>query len=235
MSHLREALRGALGAPLPGRAAQRAAWPDDLPSRIEEAATEANAFEPAAVLLALLERVDGSIYFPLIRRPSGTRTHAGQISLPGGRCAFDEAPPDCALREAWEEIGLPAAAVDILGALTPVAVPVSRYHIRPFVGWVADPALSQRRETDWTIERAEVARVLHADPDLLAAAPPERVPQRLRDGPVVGVPAFLVRGPRGIERVWGATAMILAEFLAMWPVARSATISRGQERPPNGR
>jgi 8-oxo-dGTP pyrophosphatase MutT (NUDIX family) len=216
VNHLREALRDALRAPLPGRAAQRVAWPDDLPSRLDEAGAGAEAFEPAAVLLALLERADGSVYFPLIRRPPGTRPHDGQISLPGGRCAPDEAAPDCALREAQEEIGLSAGAVEVLGPLTPVPVPVSRYHVRPFVGWVSDPALARRHENDWAIERAEVVHVLHADPDLLAAVPPARVPLKLRDGRVAGVPAYLVRGPAEAETVWGATAIVLAEFLAIW-------------------
>jgi 8-oxo-dGTP pyrophosphatase MutT (NUDIX family) len=210
-----------LGAPLPGRAAQRAAWPDDLPSRLEEAAAEATSFEPAAVLLALLERADGIVFFPLIRRPPGGRTHAGQVSLPGGGCHADETPPGCALREAEEEIGLSPGAVEILGRLSPVPVPVSRYQISPFVGWVADPTLSSRRESDWTIERAEVVSVLHADPDRLAADPPRRVPRRLHDGRVLGVPAFRVCGPHGTEEVWGATAIILAEFLAVWRVVRT--------------
>jgi 8-oxo-dGTP pyrophosphatase MutT (NUDIX family) len=216
VSRLRDALGDALRTPLPGRAAQRVAWPDDLPSRLEEAAAKADAFEPAAVLLALIERSDGTVFFPLIRRPPGARTHAGQVSLPGGGCHAGETPPDCALREAQEEIGLSRDAVQILGSLSPVPVPVSRYQISPFVGWVTDPALSARCESDWTIERAEVVSVLHADPDRLAADPPRRVPRRLHDGRVLGVPAFLVPGPDGTEEVWGATAIVLAEFLAVW-------------------
>jgi 8-oxo-dGTP pyrophosphatase MutT (NUDIX family) len=235
VSRLRDTLRGALDAPLPGRAAQRVAWPDDLPSRLEEAAAEADAFEPAAVLLALLERVDGTVFFPLIRRPPGARAHAGQVSLPGGGCAVAEAPPDCALREAQEEIGLPAGAVEILGGLTPVPVPVSRYHIRPYVGWVTDPALSSRHPQDWTVERAEVASVLHADPDRLAASSPQRVPRRLHDGRVVDVPAFLVPDPHGSEEIWGATAIILAEFLAVWRAVRAERGSPRQEGPSLGR
>lgn len=226
MSRLPDALRAALGTPLPGRAAQRAAWPDDLPSRLEEAALLAETFEPAAVLVALLARPDGSVFFPLIRRPPGARAHAGQISLPGGGCHAGEEPPDCARREAEEEIGLSPAAVQILGKLSPVPVPVSRYQIHPFVGWVADPALSSRREGDWVIEQAEVVGVIHGDPDRLAASPPRRVPRRLHDGRVLGVPAFLVSGPYGTEEVWGATAIILAEFLAVWRIVRGSVSGR---------
>lgn len=221
MSRLRDALRDALCAPLPGRAAQRAAWPDDLPTRLEDAAAEAETFEPAAVLIALIERADGAVFFPLIRRPPGNRRHAGQVSLPGGGRHTGETPPECALRETAEEIGLLVDAVCILGALSPVPVPVSRYQISPFVGWVTDPALSSRHESDWTIERAEVVSVLHADPDRLAMDPPRRVPRRLHDGNVMEVPAYAVSGPDGTEEVWGATAIILAEFLAVWRAARS--------------
>jgi 8-oxo-dGTP pyrophosphatase MutT (NUDIX family) len=206
--------------------AQRAAWPEDLPSRLDEAAAEAESFDPAAVLLALFERADGTVFFPLIRRPPGARTHAGQISLPGGGCQVGETPPDCALREAEEEIGLSPSAVQILGRLSPVPVPVSRYQISPFVGWVADPTLSSRRESDWIIERAEVVSVLHADPDRLTESPPLRVARRLHDGRVLGVPAFLVPGPHGTDEVWGATAIILAEFLAVWRAVRGGLAGR---------
>jgi 8-oxo-dGTP pyrophosphatase MutT (NUDIX family) len=225
VSRLRDALRDAFCGPLPGRAAQRVAWPDDLPSRLEDAAAEAGSFEPAAVLLALIERPDGAVFFPLIRRPPGARTHAGQISLPGGGCLAGETPSECALREAEEEIGLSPDAVCILGGLSPVPVPVSRYQIRPFVGWVIDPALSPRHESDWTIERAEVVSVLHADPDRLAMDPPRRVPRRLHDGRVLGVPAYAVSGPDGTEEVWGATAIILAEFLTVWRGVRGGISS----------
>jgi 8-oxo-dGTP pyrophosphatase MutT (NUDIX family) len=226
VSRLRNAVRDALRTPLPGRAAQRAAWPDDLPSRLEEAAAEAEAYEPAAVLIALIERTDGTVFFPLICRPPGARAHAGQVSLPGGGCRTGEEPPDCALREAEEEIGLSPGAVHVLGRLSPVPVPVSRYQISPFVSWVTDRTLSSRGESDWTIERAEVVGVLHADPDRLAADPLRRVPRRLHDGRVLDVPAFLVPGPHGTEEVWGATAIILAEFLAVWRVVRSGLSSR---------
>jgi 8-oxo-dGTP pyrophosphatase MutT (NUDIX family) len=223
VSRLPDALRAALAAPLPGYTTQLTAWPDDLPSRLDEAVRDAYGLEPAAVLIALLERPGGRFLFPLIHRPPGGRAHAGQISLPGGGCTARETLAACALREAQEEIGLPTAAVEILGELTPVPVPVSRYRIRPFVGWVGDPALAAREPEDWPIERAEVVSVLHADPDLLATAPPVRVLRRLHDGQVAAVPAFLVPGRLGVAEVWGATAIILAEFLAVWRAVRART------------
>ncbi|ROQ24909.1 CoA pyrophosphatase [Gallaecimonas pentaromativorans] len=86
----------------------------------------------AAVLVAILDKPEPSVL--LTRRTQTLRSHSGQIALPGGR--VDDTDPShthAALREAWEEVGLPPADVMPLGQLNPFFT-VSRYRITPIVG-----------------------------------------------------------------------------------------------------
>src|SRR5262245_7471546 len=72
----------------------------------------------ASVLCPIVQR-DAEDHVLLLARPAEMRQHAGQIGFPGGMRSGDEDPVSCALRECSEEIGLPATAVTILGALPP--------------------------------------------------------------------------------------------------------------------
>ena len=87
----------------------------------------------AAVLVCFFKK-DNEYYFPLIKRPMHERNHPGQIALPGGSMEKNEALETTALREAFEEVGIQSNDVDIIGQMTPLPVPVSRYLIYPFVG-----------------------------------------------------------------------------------------------------
>ena len=86
---------------------------------------------PAAVLLMLSDADRPDITFT--ERAHTLRHHPGQISLPGGALEPGETPVEAALREAEEEIGLPAAAVTVLGSLPEAHVTVSRFQVTAVV------------------------------------------------------------------------------------------------------
>jgi 8-oxo-dGTP pyrophosphatase MutT (NUDIX family) len=91
----------------------------------------------------------------LIERAHSLRQHAGQLAFPGGKHdPSDGTLLETALRETHEEIGVPRRNVEILGRLTPVAVP-SGYWVVPFVGWIDAPR-------PWALHQNEVARTLRA-------------------------------------------------------------------------
>lgn len=160
----------------------------------------------SAVLILLQEGSEG-LEVVLIERTADRSAHSQQIAFPGGRRdPEDESLLQTALREAWEEIGLPHEAVHILGALTPLYIPVSRFHVYPFVAQ-AQPGLMLQPNP------AEVARILHIPLSTLFA-PQNRIIAEVKPasapGSILKVPAY--RLPDGGPLVWGATAMILSEL-----------------------
>ncbi len=153
----------------------------------------------AAVLVALY--LDGGrMHAVFTKRREDLRRHPGEISFPGGR--HDDTDPDLlstALREAEEEIGLPPAAVRVLGALQPTPTIATGYAIYPFVGLI-EAGLA------WTLSAREVAAVLELALDELREGYARR--RLLRRGIPIRTDTYVV----GDDLIWGATARILADL-----------------------
>jgi hypothetical protein len=126
------------------------------------------------------------------------------VSLPGGAIEPGETFERAALREAHEEIGLALHGVRTLGALTPLDIPVSGFRLHPIVGVTADPPAL--RPSD-----AEVARILEIPVDRLMDPGCQKWKSLVREGYTIAAPAFAVEH----ADIWGATAMVLAEFLTV--------------------
>ena len=91
------------------------------------------ALREAAVLLLLWEQY-GEAWLALTRRGTGLRTHAGDVSLPGGVCEPGETAHDAALREAVEEIGIDVRQTTVVGRLDD-AWSAAGHRIVPIVAW----------------------------------------------------------------------------------------------------
>ena len=195
-------VRRAMQRPLPGLEAQARMAP---PYRRDQIAVMLNppACKQAGVLM-LLYPLDGQLRFSLTRRPDSVEYHKGQISLPGGSQENGESYCQTALREAQEEIGIDAAAVEVIGRLSQLYVPPSNFCIQPFVGYVA-------QRPDFKIEEVEVAELIEAPLDALLDPATVRMEDWELSGRVWPIP-FYQFGP---HKVWGATAMVLSEFVAM--------------------
>jgi 8-oxo-dGTP pyrophosphatase MutT (NUDIX family) len=195
-----EQLEAALKRPLPGPDAQarlaprpRRDWPPGFdPAHVRNAAG-----------LLLLFPADNRPHVVLTVRADAVR-HGGQVSLPGGVVEPGETFEQTALREAHEEIDLQLHGVRTLGALTPIDIQVSGFRLHPIVA--AIPERPELRPAD-----EEVARILEVSVDVLMDPANVGWTTLTRDGRTFTVPMLSAGG----ADIWGATAMVLAEFLVL--------------------
>lgn len=155
----------------------------------------------AAVLVCFFTR-ENEFFFPLIKRPMHERNHPGQIALPGGSMEINEALSETALREAFEEVGIKSDDVDIIGQMTPLPVPVSRYLIYPFIGIT-------QAEPKWILNEKEVDElILVKFVDLITSDNGYYEKWKLKNK-TLKVPIFKIMN----IKIWGATAAILSELI----------------------
>lgn len=203
VNHIRERLSG----PLPGQAAQLKmtfAW------RAEQLRLNPNppADARVACVMLLLWPNASDWHTVLIQRTLNPNDrHSGQVSFPGGRHEeADENLSYTALREAEEEVGVPASRIELLGRLTELYIPVSNFVVHPFVGLLPE-------SPSFLPQPGEVESIL---------TPPIRHFQDEQNKStrelIVGTGALLKDVPCYVveeKAVWGATAMILSEFMEL--------------------
>ena len=200
----------ALTEPLPGESAQHRMMP--RPPREWPPSFNRARIRDAAGLL-LLFPFENRPHLVLTVRAGTLERHGGQVSLPGGVVESGETFEQAALREAHEEIGLESAGVRTLGALTPIDVHISGFRLHPIVAAAA---------TRPTLKPAdhEVARILEIPLERLMDPASVGWRTMTRDNRSVAVPVFLADD----VEIWGATAMVLAEFLALISESRDLRI-----------
>lgn len=198
---LMKRLEERLGHPLPGPEAQLQMAP--MHSRASERINVSGRDCREAGVLALLHPMDDVPHVVLTVRRAHLKHHPGQVSFPGGQREGDEPLLQTALREAQEEVDVSPNEVTVLGQLTPLYIPPSGFCVYPFVGFTERVTL--------TPQDREVERIVHVPfPQLLD-------PARVREE------EWMVRGDRLLVRyfdaeglrIWGATAMMLSELVAI--------------------
>ncbi len=191
-----------LRARLAGRDGTVPATPADalaLPVTSDDAADLATGpIKPAAVLVPIIFGAQPGIL--LTKRTSTLSTHAGQVAFPGGRIDPGEDAVTAALREAREEVGLPAGLVELTGQL-PDYMTGTGFRITPVVGLLAPGFVP-------VPSAAEVEEVFELPMSvLLDPAAPERRRATWR-----GREREFWVWPHARHHIWGATAAILVHL-----------------------
>lgn len=196
------ALKDRLSLSLPGLQAQLNMVPNPRPGN--KVYTEVQDTCLRAGVLILLYIKEGSLYVVLTRRTEKLDRHQAQISFPGGRQETGESLEQTALRETCEELGIDPAEIHTIGELTPLYIPPTNYCIYPVVAHMD-------KIPQFVPSAFEVAEVLEIP--LAHLLDPETVCREkwtIR-GMEVDVPFYLFKG----HKIWGATAMVLSEFLLL--------------------
>ncbi|MCC6372244.1 MAG: CoA pyrophosphatase [Bacteroidia bacterium] len=201
MEHFLNKVKNALQKGLPGMDAQYKMAPVNRQKTDLESRNTLNYRQSAVIILFCCDE-NNHIYIPLIVRKTYKGAHSGQVSFPGGKFEEqDESLENTALRECFEEIGI--NAIEILGPLTELYIPVSGFKVQPYVAFcnTPNPLLTpQEREVE-SLLKLKVT-------DLLKDEIVKEGSVKLSSHTKMTVPYFEVEN----HQVWGATAMMLNEL-----------------------
>lgn len=198
-------LQDQLKTELPGFSAQKLMAPLGRKPPIEYLKKGIVPKKSAVLILLYPQTTPFSVKTVLIQRPENEGgAHAGQISFPGG--AYDKSDPDLretALREAEEEIGVNRGPITVIGELSPLYIPVSNFMVQPFVGIT-------NKLPEFNIHTKEVTRLIEVSiNDLLEEGNRKTIERFIKVlNAEMQVPCYDING----KIIWGATAMIIAEF-----------------------
>lgn len=197
----------------------RPALDAELPAWFAEFVPPPNPRRRSAVLMTFAEGDHGSDVI-LTERASTLRSHAAQVSFPGGHIdPGDDGAVGAALREAQEEVGLDPETVQVVSELPPLFMHPSQNAVTPVLAWWESP------HPIGVVDEAEVARVIRADLDHLLD-PANRFTVRAFDQ--YKGPGFEIDG----LFVWGFTATLLTHVFDLAGLTRPWDTSRERLLPP---
>ncbi len=199
-------IESSLRKPLPGWEGQRLLAPEFREEEMLRMRHKMNSARQSAVLLLIYENFR-ELTIPFIKRASYDGIHSGQISLPGGK--KEETDRDfshTALRETHEELGIATDDIEIVGQLSDLYIPPSNFMVKVFVGF-------SKHVPDFKPDAVEVDSVIQIPlRDFFRSEVVKRKAfYRSSDGKEKTAPYFDLKR----AQIWGATAMILSEFIEL--------------------
>ncbi len=161
-----------------------------------------------AAVMALFMPIQDQWHLLYMKRPHHPKDkHSGQISFPGGGLEANESLEQCAIRETFEEIGVPIDSINIIGSLTKLYVYASNNLVFPYVGYL-------KQSVELRLQAAEVEKVIPVPMSYFDSRTDiSRVKTlTVRGHTLHDVPYYDLYG----ETLWGATAMITSELIHLW-------------------
>jgi len=196
-------LKAELEAPLPGKEIQYQMAPSDRDLRYVPPPDQGPPIKAAVLILLFPE--NGNLSTVFIKRTRYPGAHSGQISFPGGKFEpIDKQLYKTALRETCEELGISTNDIKILGELTPLYIGVSNFNVFPYVGYIGT-------ELNFRIQKEEVEHTITENLSNLLNNNNKGEFRVQKNGFDFTAPCFQI----GESKIWGATAMILNEFLSI--------------------
>jgi 8-oxo-dGTP pyrophosphatase MutT (NUDIX family) len=187
---------------LPGKVAQYKMVPFERIESMKKSNFDQKKPKNAAVLMLFYPK-KGKTHLVLIVRNTYEGVHSAQIAFPGGKFELeDRIFENTALRETFEEIGIPAEKIEIIKAFTNIYIDPSNFMVYPFFGICTEELL-------FVPDPKEVAQIIELplsmllNEDIIIEAQIETSYSKS-----IAVPAFEIEG----YVVWGATAMMLSEL-----------------------
>jgi len=196
-------LKNNINGPLPGMQCQKLMAPSDRGENVNFPHCDLPK-RNAAILILLYEK-NNTTYTVFIKRPIYDGAHGGQIAFPGGKVEdHDITIYDTALRETREEIGINTDSVEVIGSLTPLYIPVSNIEVTPVIAYsnVIPTFQIDKTEVDYTVE-ALISEIVNIE-----NKKEKNIFYKERK---ITAPYFDIKE----EFIWGATAMILNEFICL--------------------
>lgn len=196
-----ELIKIELNKPLPGLEAQL----NMSPSSRNQGIMDLNNGEKSknSGVLILLFPKNEITHIVFIKRANSGGPHSGQIGLPGGKYELiDKNLIDTALRETDEEVGVKQNDVSVLGQLTPLFIPVSNITVLPVVGSInyCPVFVKEVKEVEEVIE-VPLHEFVHKENKFIKTF-------TIREFEIIA-PCYSAQE----HIIWGATAMIMSEFI----------------------
>lgn len=193
--------------PLPGLSSQLKMAPEKRIPELLEMNDKIHLAKQSAVLILLFPEND-QLKAVFIKRSEYDGVHSGQIAFPGGSCEdTDNDFAATALRETFEEIGVEPEKIEIVGQLSDLYIPPSNFMVKVFVGYCA-------QKPEYSIDKKEVQSVIEIP---VADFYTDNIIFEKEFGS--GNRKFSIKAPfykiNDVE-IWGATAMITSELLAVF-------------------
>lgn len=203
-SDLLSLIKEQLSHPLPGIESQLRMSPKHRAEELKDAQSKISNAKRSGVML-LLYNANDDVKLVCIRRSDYVGIHAGQMGLPGGRYEeLDRNTLQTALRETEEEIGVSGNNIEIAGRLSGLYIPPSNFYVDPYVGFL-------KQKPVYHIDVREVKAVEEISLNELLKESAVKTKEFKTHGKEskTQAPYYEI----GNVEIWGATAMILSEFL----------------------